>query len=213
MAARIKGFGPMETNRSMQQMIACHACDTVQRLPPEPARGRVRCARCGHVLHRCSGDLVLTPLALGLSAAVLFVVSNTYPLMDFTLQGYRDSTYLLAGIRQLYAQDMPILATVVLFTTFVAPLMHILLLVYVHLPLAFGRRPPSFATAIRLAQGVVSWSMLEIFLLGLVVAAVKLAGQATIVPGPAAWSLGALVVLLAMASTQVHPHLLWQRVE
>jgi len=203
----------MAIDDSTQQLIACHACDTVQRLPPNPARARVRCVRCGHVLHRGGGDLVSTPLALGLAAAVLFVVSNTYPLMDFTLQGYRDSTYLLAGIRQLYMQGMPLLASVVLLTTFVAPLVHILLLVYVYLPLAFGRRPPSFATAIRLSQAVVSWSMLEIFLLGLVVAAVKLAGQATIVPGPAAWSLGVLVLLLAMASTQVHPHLLWQRVE
>jgi paraquat-inducible protein A len=202
----------METHHSTDQIIACHECDAVQRVPPEPPQGRVRCARCGYVLHRCSGDLVATPLALALAAAVLFVISNTYPLMDFTLQGYRDSTYLLAGIRQLYAQGMPMLATVVLLTTFVAPLMHILLLVYVYLPLAFGRRPPSFATAIRLTQGIVAWSMLEIFLLGVIVAAVKLAGQATIVPGPAAWSLGVLVMLLAVASTQVHAHLLWQRV-
>ncbi|MCB1772060.1 MAG: paraquat-inducible protein A [Gammaproteobacteria bacterium] len=203
----------MGTDHSTHHLVACHECDTVQRLPDDPARGRVRCARCGHVLHRCSGDLVATPLALGLAAAVLFVVSNTWPLMDFTLQGYRDSTYLLAGISQLYAQGMTILATVVLLTTFVAPLVHILLLVYVYLPLAFGRRPPGFPIAIRVTQGVVSWSMLEIFLLGVIVAAVKLAEQATIVPGPAAWSLGLLVVLLAMASTQVHPHLLWQRVK
>lgn len=203
----------MGTRHSSHQVIACHECDTVQRLPREPARGRVRCARCGNVLYRCSGDLVATPLALGLAAAILFVVSNTYPLMDFALQGHRDSTFLLAGIRQLYAQGMPALAAVVLMTTFVAPLVHILLLVYVYLPLAFGRRPPYFAPAIRMTQAIVSWSMLEIFLLGVIVAAVKLAEQATIVPGPAAWSLGLLVVLLAMASTQVHPHLLWQRVE
>ena len=54
--------------------------------------------------------------------------------------------------------------------------------------------------------------MLEIFLLGVLVAAVKLAEQASIAPGPAAWSLGGLIVLLAAASTQVHPQRLWERV-
>jgi paraquat-inducible protein A len=152
-------------------------------------------------------------LALGFAAAILFVVSNVFPLMDFTLQGFRDSTYLLAGIRQLYAQDMPLLASIVLFTTFIAPLSHIVLIIYVYLPLAMGRRPPAFARAIRLSQGVVSWSMLEIFLLGVIVASVKLAERATIVAGPAAWSLAVLVLLLALASTQVHPHLLWRRVK
>jgi paraquat-inducible protein A len=194
-------------------IVACHECDLVQRLPANPPHGRVRCRRCGYVLHCCGGDLATTPLALGLAALVLFVISNVYPLLEFTLQGQRDTTYLVAGIHQLYLQGMPLLAAVVLLTTLVAPLLHIGLLIYVYLPLALGRRPPAFALAIRLIQGVVSWSMLEIFLLGTVVAGVKLAEQATIVPGPAAWSLGLLVVLLALASTQVHPRLLWQRVE
>ena len=62
-----------------------------------------------------------TPLALGFTALVLFVLSNVYPLMDFGLQGHRDNTYLLAGIRELYAQGMPVLASTVCFTTVIAP--------------------------------------------------------------------------------------------
>ncbi len=106
---------------------------------------------------------------------------------------------------------MPLLATVVLFTTIVAPMLHIGLLIYLYLPLALGRRPHGFALALRLTQAVLPWSMLEIFLLGVLVAGVKLAEQATIVPGPAAWSLGALVIILAAAATQVHPQRLWGR--
>ncbi|MGB5761167.1 MAG: paraquat-inducible protein A, partial [Sedimenticolaceae bacterium] len=64
----------------------------------------------------------------------------------------------------------------------------------------------------RLIQGVLPWSMLEIFLLGVLVAAVKLAENAVIVPGLAAWSLGLLVLVLAFAATQVHPHRLWEQV-
>ena len=64
---------------------------------------------------------------------------------------------------------------------------------------------------LKFAQAVLPWSMLEIFLLGVLVAAVKLAEQATIVPGAAAWALGLLVLVLAAAATQVHPRRLWDR--
>jgi paraquat-inducible protein A len=195
-------------------LVACHACDLLQRLPPErqDSTGRVRCRRCGSVLHYRGRDPVTLPLALGLTALILFVVSNSFPLLEFAIQGRQDSTYLLAGIRQLFLQGMPLLAAVVMFTTLLAPLLQIGLLIYIYLPLVFGRRPPAFVPALRLVQAVLPWSMLEIFLLGVVVAAVKLAEAATIVPGPAALALGVLVLVLAAASTQVHPRRLWDRV-
>jgi len=193
-------------------LVACHECDLLPRLPAEHGRGRVRCRRCGSVLHHLGRDAVGTPLALGLTALILFVVSNAFPLLEFGLQGRYDETYLLAGIRELYAQGRLLLASVVLFTTVIAPLLHIALLIHLYLPLALGRRPPAFAAALRAAQAILPWSMLEIFLLGVLVAAVKLAEKATIAPGVAAWSLGLLVIVLAAAATQVHPHRLWDRV-
>ncbi len=192
-------------------LVACHDCDLLQRLPPDPPRGRLRCARCGAVLHNAGHDLIDVPLALALAGVVLFALSNLYPLMEFRLQGGSDATYLLAGIFTLYDQGRPLLATLVLFTTALAPAAHLALLLYVYGALRLGRRPPAFTTALRLIQAIVPWSMLEIFLLGLIVAAVKLAEQASIVPGPAAWALGLLVVVLAAAATQVHPRLLWER--
>lgn len=193
-------------------LVACHDCDLLQRLPVTRHRARVRCRRCNAVLHAAGQDVVGAPLALGLAALVLFVLSNSFPLLDFGLQGRHDSSYLPAGIEQLYRQGELLLASVVLTTTLLAPATHIGLLIYLYLPLAFGRRPPGFALALRAAQAVLPWSMLEIFLLGVLVAAVKLAEQATIVPGPAAWSLAMLVIVLATASTQVHPQRLWERV-
>ncbi|MCB1723349.1 MAG: paraquat-inducible protein A [Gammaproteobacteria bacterium] len=193
-------------------LVACHECDLLQRLPPSRRNVRARCRRCGCVLDHGGRDPVAAPLALGITALILFVISNVFPLLEFGLSGQHDTAYLLAGIRQLYAQPAPLLASVVLFTTVLAPLLHIALLIYIYLPLQFGRRPPAFVAALRLVQRILPWSMLEIFLLGVLVAAVKLAEQATIVAGPAAWSLGVLVIVLAAAATQVHPQRLWDRV-
>ncbi len=192
-------------------LVACHECDLLQRLLPEPPRGCVRCARCSAVLHRAGRSIIDAPLALALAGVVLFVLSNLYPLIEVRLQGSSDTTYLLAGIAALYQQGMPILATLVLITTVLAPVGHLVLLIYVHGALRLDRRPPGLPAALRLIQAVMPWSMLEIFLLGVIVASVKLAEQASIKPGIAAWSLGLLVLVLAAAATQVHPRRLWER--
>ncbi len=198
--------------RHRHDLIACHECDLLQRLPAEHLAGRVRCRRCGCVLDHGGHDPINPPLALGFTALILFVLSNSFPLLDFSLGGQHASTYLLAGIQQLYAQGAILLAGVVLFTTIIAPLLHISLLIYVFLPLSLGRRPPGFVAALRIMQAVLPWSMLEIFLLGVIVASVKLAERATIVAGPAAWSLAILVFVLAATTTQVHPGRLWDRI-
>jgi paraquat-inducible protein A len=195
------------------QLIACHDCDLLQTLPHEAATGRVRCVRCGRVLHHMGRDAVHTPLALAVTASILLLLSNVFPLLEFSLQGQQDATYLIAGVVELFAQGYPVLATSVAATTLIAPVLHIGLLIHIYAPLALGRRPPAFARALRLAQWVIPWSMLEIFLLGMLVAAVKLSEQASIAPGLAAWALAALVFVLAAASTRVHPQRLWQRVQ
>lgn len=193
-------------------LIACHECDQLQHLPQLSGSACVRCVRCGYVLLRGGADPVSAPLALGITAAILLAMSFLFPLLDFRIQGQLEVTYLLDGILELMQQGQVLLGLLVLFTTFLVPLAQIALLIHVFLPLALGRRPYAFDLALRLIQGLLPWSMLEIFLLGILVATVKLAEQATIVPGIGAWSLGALVIVLAAASTRVHPRRLWERV-
>ena len=197
--------------RQYSSLVACHECDLLQRLPLNPPRSRIRCARCGEVLHHHGLDPIEIPLALAITGVVLFILSNSFPLLEFGLQGRRYAAFLVAGILELYHQGRPILAGLIAFTTVISPAVHLVLLIYVYLPLRFGRQAPGFSLALRTMQFIIPWSMLEIFLLGVIVAGVKLAEDATLTPGPAAWSLGLLVLVLAGAATQVHPHSLWER--
>lgn len=196
-----------------RMLIACHDCDLLQHLPSGNGRGRVRCVRCNCLLDHQGHEAIAAPLALAFAALILLIVSNSFPLLEFSIQGQRDTTYLVGGIGELFDQGLPLLATVVMLTTLIAPAVQIVLLLHLYLPLSLGRRPFAFPSALRLAQNVLPWSMLEIFLLGVLVAAVKLAEQATIVAGPATWALGGLVLVLAAASAQVHPQRLWRHVE
>jgi len=203
---------PPSGSTSTSPLTACHDCDLAQRLPPAPSHGSLRCARCGAVLRRYTGDPVEIPLALVLTALVLFVLSHSFPLLEFSIQGQTSASYIVAGAQQLWLQGKPALAVLVLLTTLIAPALHIGLMIYILGPLWLGRQPPALAAALRLAHWVLPWSMLEIFLLGVLVASVKLADQASVVPGSAAWSLGGLVLVLAAATTRIHSPQLWERV-
>jgi paraquat-inducible protein A len=94
----------------------------------------------------------------------------------------------------------------------VVPLVQLLLLVYVLLPLKFNRIPWKLATVFRFQQSLGPWGMMEVFMLGILVSVVKLAGMADIVPGLALWSFALLIFVLAGAAAALDPEIIWEQV-
>ena len=196
------------------RLIACHECDLLQReavtLPP---RGKALCRRCGAVLYRNNPDGLDRTLAYALTAAVVFVVANSFPIVGLDAQGNRTSTTLLHMVRVLHDDGMTSVAMLVFVTTFLMPALEIAALVYLLAPLRLGRVPAHFAAVYRLVHAVRPWGMVEVFLLGTLVSLAKLAHLAHVQPGIALWSFGALMVLLAAAAASFEPHALWERAE
>ncbi len=81
------------------------------------------------------------------------------------------------------------------------------------LPLKLGRVPWQLARVFRLLRHIEPWSMMEIFLIGILVSLVKLADMANIIPGLALWSFGVLILVLAAANAALDPRIVWDRVE
>jgi paraquat-inducible protein A len=152
-------------------------------------------------------------LALALGAAVLFVVANSFPFLSFDMKGQETQTTLVTGVRDLWQQDKPELAVLVLLTIFVAPLLQIAVLLYVLLPLHRGRVPWQMPRAFRLLRRVEPWSMMEVFMIGILVAVVKLMGMASIVPGLALYAFVLLFLLISGAVASLDPHAVWERAE
>jgi paraquat-inducible protein A len=197
---------------NLPMLIICHECDLVNRLPP--THGTALCARCGGVLHEPKPNSIEWTLALSLAGLVLFALSNAFPLLLFKIQG--DMTYatLVGGVWQLFIEGEVALAGLVLVTTIAAPLLRLLLLVYLFAPLYFHwPLPPGLAWALKLNQSLLPWSMMEVFMLGILVSIVKLMGMASIVPGIALWSFAALIILMAEIRSVCDPELAWQRLE
>ena len=197
-----------------ENLIACHECDLLHRIPAhEGARCVSRCRRCNAMLHRGVENSIDRTLALTLAGMVLFVVANAFPLLAFKIQGQESQATLISGVIDLYNQGKWEIAILVLLTTIVFPLFQLLLHLYIFLPLKFNRIPFNLAAAFRFAQNLTPWSMMEVFLIGIIVAIVKLVGMAQIIPGLALWSFALLIVALAAAAANMDSQVVWNRVE
>jgi paraquat-inducible protein A len=195
----------------MQSLIACHECDLLQQLQPLPENATARCIRCGAVLYRRRKNSLDRTLALVLAGLILFGLANTFPFLTFKLQAQIRQTTLITGIRELYAQGLPELAVLVMLTAVLVPLVQLLGILYVLLPLKFNRKPPKLMPIFRLVRGLQPWSMMEVFMLGILVSFVKLAKMAQMVPGIAVFSFLALIFVLAAVGASLDPQVVWDR--
>ena len=194
-------------------LIACHECDLVHKITPVPKGSVARCVRCGAVLFRARPDSVDRTLAFTLAGLVLFVVACSFPFLAMKNAGIVQETALLTGVYNLYEQEMPGLATLVFLTCVLVPLVQMLILLYIMIPLK-QNRPARYAIPVfRIFLHLQPWGMMEVFLLGILVALVKLGKMATIVPGLAVIAFGILIFVLAAAFSALDPHLVWERLE
>ena len=201
------------SNQRRPRVVACPDCDLLNRFP-EDYRSTLLCARCGAVLYRRRPNSIDRSLALALAALFLFLLSNSFPFLAMKSGGFVQETTLLTGIRELWKQGLQGLSLLVLLTCVVAPLAQMLGLLYILAPLKWGRRPAVGAARVfRLVQEIAPWGMMEVFMMGILVALVKLGHMATIVPGVSVYSFGALIFVMAAAFSCLDPHLLWDRLD
>jgi paraquat-inducible protein A len=194
-------------------LIACHDCDLLFRLPELPEGSSAWCERCGGLLRRRRRNSIERTLALAIAASVLWVVANAFPFLSFEMQGRITQTTLASGVFDLWEQGVHGVALLVAFTAIAAPLAQLTLLLYVLLPIHLGRVPWQMHRMFRLLRRIQPWSMMEVFLVGILVAVVKLVDLAEVVPGLALWAFGGLIVVLAGALSSLDPEAVWERLE
>lgn len=197
----------------MGSFIACHECDAVHRIKPLPAKAAAHCIRCGALLYKHKPNSLDRTLAFALAGMVLFFLANAFPFLGLRIGAQIRDTTLITGIHELYSQGMQAIALLVLFTTVVAPLTQMMCLFYILLPLRFGRVPRSLPRVLRFVNRVGPWSMMEVFMVGILVSVVKLAKMAKILPGISLYAFMALIFVLAAMIASLDSHLIWQKWE
>jgi paraquat-inducible protein A len=192
-------------------LVACHECDTLQRVEGPPPGSVARCRCCEARLFGNPKGGLDTPLALTLSSAILFLVANAFPLLTLDIKGLSHQTTLSGAALALYRADMAPLAAVVWITSVLGPALIILSMLYVLSALRFSLRLPWVRQVLVWISRLQPWGMLDVFMLGVLVALVKLAGMADVVLGTGLYAYVALIFFFAAASSRLEPHLLWER--
>ncbi|HZM00568.1 MAG TPA: paraquat-inducible protein A [Planctomycetota bacterium] len=198
---------------SAAELIACHDCDLLHRRVPLPERGRASCMRCGATLYRSAKGGFDRPLAFALASLVLLVLANAFPFMTFEMSGLLEINHLASGVVELWDQGYWELAGLVLLATVLAPAIRLATLVYVCGSLQLGLRPPGLKQALKLADRLHEWAMLDVFLLGAIVAVIKLSDLADVHLDEGLWAFAGLIITLSMANAAFDPHHAWDTLE
>lgn len=196
-----------------QELVACHDCDLLQRLPLLHTGEFARCTRCHATLYRRKKNPLNRSLALALTALILFIVANSFPFLSLSSQGQIIDSTLISGAIALFVGGNLFLSTLVLLTVFVFPLMNILGLLYILLRMKISPTPREIRPIYRMLRHAEPWGMLEVLLLAVLVAAVKLTDLATVIPGIAVYSFAGLIVILAALESTIDPHMIWRTKE
>lgn len=194
-------------------VIACQHCDLLQRLPELEPGASARCPRCNKELWRRREDSLNRTLALAVAAAVLYVIANSVPMLGLTIVGREASTTVFGGVEYLWSNGQEIVAVLVLFTAIIAPALQIGLM----LAIVLGTRREGFprwvGTLLRHHPATRIWSMIEVMMLGVLVALIKIGDYATVIPGMALYVLWVLVFILAAMQASFDAREVWERIE
>jgi paraquat-inducible protein A len=194
-------------------LIACPDCDLLQRIPEVPSGASVRCPRCDKELWRHRVDSFNRTFALTLAALVLYIIANTVPMLGLSAVGREAFTTVVGGAQQLWNDGQQIVAVLVLFAAVISPALQIGFLLLILIGCRRERPRAWVGLLLRHVDFTRTWSMIEVMLLGVLVALTKIADYATVIPGVALFALFALVVLLAAMQSCFDPREVWERVE
>ena len=195
-----------------KRVMACPNCDLLTRPAGEPGSTSL-CPRCGAVLYRRKRNCIDRPLAFSLCGLVLFAIALTNPFLAMKSGGFVQETTLLTGIIELWKQHLYGLGGLVLLTCVGIPLLQLVGLIYILVPLRMRLRAPGSVPIFRIIHHLQAWAMMEVFLIGILVALVKLAKMASIIPGVAVMALGLLTFIITAAMTTLDPPLMWERLD
>jgi paraquat-inducible protein A len=187
----------------------CPGCGLFQLVPALAAGITAQCRRCGTTLHRARQHPLDHSMALVLAALVLMVVMCTTTLMTVRTFGIVHHAGLFAGPAELVRRGMSALAVVVVFVTVAAPLIKLGGTLYVLLRIREARPPRHVRRVFAWVEWLSPWSMIEVFVLGVFVAYVKLGDLVTIELNAGVYALLALTVVLTWADSALDREAVW----
>ena len=190
-------------------LAGCHTCGKVS--PVELGR----CPRCGTQLHLRKPDSIESTIALMAAAAALYIPSHLLPVMTVVEIGVVTPSTIIGGMMTFWRSGAYPIALVIFAASILIPLLKIASLSWL-CAAAGGWVHPSPAALGRIywfTELLGRWSMIDIFVVGILVSLLQLGNYMAITPGPGALAFAGVVVLTMFAAMRFDPRLLWDRLD
>jgi len=195
-------------------MVSCHDCHLLVELPQSDPHGHC-CPRCGASLHQRKPNSLTRTWALVCAAVILYIPANVLPITITSALGTKQADTILSGVIYFMKSGSWEIAAVIFIASVFVPFAKLLILIFMLLSVQFRSawRPKDRTALYRLTEMVGRWSMVDIYVVTILVALVKLGAVATVEAGPAAVYFAAVVVITMFAAESFDPRLIWDVIE
>ncbi|MBU3059476.1 paraquat-inducible protein A [Pseudomonas indica] len=195
---------------SLEELVACHECDLLMRKPKLIDGERAECPRCGYELFTHRHQVVRRSLALALAALLLYVPANFLPIMQLNLLGQRADDTVWSGVLALYNSGMQGIAVLVFLCSMGVPLLKLLCQLFVLLSIRWDIGRSYGLLIYRIYHHLREWGMLEVYLMGILVAMVKLKDLADLSIGVGLACFIGLLLVQVWLEVTMSPHQIWE---
>ncbi|MGE5255765.1 MAG: paraquat-inducible protein A, partial [Hyphomicrobiales bacterium] len=174
-----------------------------------------KCPRCGAALHSRKPNSIARTWALIMAAFIFYIPANVLPITIVTSLGAVQSDTILSGVLYFIKTGMWPIALVIFVASIFVPLLKLIMLTFLVLSVQqrWRWRPKDRTRLYRITEAVGRWSMVDIFVVTILVALVNLGALASIQAGPAAVYFAAVVVITMFAAMSFDPRLIWDAKE
>jgi paraquat-inducible protein A len=203
---------PLRTARNVG-LTSCHSCHLLCQSAKQPSH--MRCPRCGARMHDRKPDSIARTWALVLAAIIFYIPANVLPITIIISLGKAQSDTIMSGVIYFIHSGMWPIALVIFLASVFVPLLKLLILIFLLISVQrkSSWRQQDRTRLYRITEIIGRWSMVDIFVVTILVALVHLGGLATIHAGPGAIFFGAVVVSTIFAAMSFDPRLIWDTEE
>jgi paraquat-inducible protein A len=196
-------------------LISCHLCQQLNHTVKLDKKSQALCSQCGSEMHSRKPNSISRTWALVITAFIFYIPANMLPVMTVISFGEGEPDTIMSGVVALIEGEMWALAFLVLFASFIVPLTKLIGLSYLLISIQVGSRwrPRERTQLYRVIEVVGRWSMLDIFMISILISLVKLGSIATIEPGVGGTFFAAVVVITMFAAMSFDPRLIWDSME
>ena len=188
-----------------QGLASCHIC-----LKVAPADERT-CPRCGAALHLRIPNSLQRTVALLLTATVLYIPANLLPIMNTAQLGTETESTILGGVILLWEMNSYPVATIIFVASVVVPVAKLLVLSWLCWSVLRRHRTSELqrTNLYRITEFIGRWSMVDVFVVTVLVALIHLGGIMRVTPGLASLAFGVMVMVTMLAAETFDPRLIW----